>query len=109
MRKLRQMRHELAFPGSKDQVQRIRHRGSGSEDQVQIAQIRRLSSGLVPGEAEPGTLPPDGRCYGEQHGAVPTIKDQANTNLQMQIEKTQLYNLLGIESSRVLAHRERRA
>jgi hypothetical protein len=27
----------------------------------------------------------------------------------MQIEKTQLYNLLGIESSRVLAHRERRA
>jgi hypothetical protein len=27
----------------------------------------------------------------------------------MQIEQTQLYNLLGIKGSRVLAHRERRA
>jgi len=94
------MSHELAFPGSKDQVLRIKFR---------LLRSGGPSSRVVPGEAEPGTHPPDGGCYGEQHSAVPTFKDQANTNLQMQIEQTQLYNLLGIKGSRVLAHRERRA
>jgi hypothetical protein len=94
------MSHELKFPVSEDQFQRISFRGSSSEDQVQIAQIRRLSSEVVPGEGEPGTLPPDGRCYAEELDAVPIIKDQTNTDRQSaRVNKYRSLQFVGLKPS----------
>src|SRR5580692_1786809 len=55
------MSHESAFLDSENQDQRIK-----------FSSLRRVSSGVVPDEAGPGTLPPDGRRYAAMLCLVPT-------------------------------------